>query len=649
MGGRINNQKPIFTNVIVTLAKYVAAVTVLYLTLQGLVTASEIAPPKYNLVDRMGVNMATGQVQVSQTDLSIGGAMGLTHTTSQHSSDFFGGFNSNYFRGSAGRRYFLAGGDISSQFSIVRVFGGGTTVDFTYSGSNGSYKYAARNDPRNELAFVPGTGLVCTLADGTEMIYAASSFDPNANQQLALTQIVHPNGVRITRNHLLTGAMSSVRTNTGWQLKYQYVDDNRPLDPIKQNSTMADDFPADSLGWSRGNPKHVVALNNSMEHCDVADKFCNTSNSWPTTTYQWPAGMPRAMAVEGSTFSITDPEGRTTHYHHFGIDKAVQIDNMWLNGLLPGNESEPRITSIDQPGNSPIAYQYENRVIQNSSGSGQGLRFPLWFPDGYGVLKGATHDSESMSYTPVAAGPGSDTFNISLGYQAIKKVEHNNQKGVIRFADMAEMLVKREDTFENKIKYIYDKRSDLYKTFDYDNRLNITAIKERDTNPETSANPSFEITTARAQYPVSCNSANRKYCNKAQWMEDANGHRTDYTYHAPSGQVATVTLPPDEDGIRAHTRYTYVQKTATHSGADFSPVWVLDKEEFCRNSAASGTNCSGNDETVTSYQYETENILLIGKAVTASGITLRTCYRYGRLGRQIGETEPNANLNTCSY
>lgn len=620
-----------------------------YLCFCHSVQANEIAPPKYNLIDRLGVNMATGQVQVSQTDLSIGGAMGLTHTVSQHSSDFFGGFNSNYFRGSAGTRVFLAGGSIADQFAIVRVFGNGTTIDFRYTGSNGNYTYTAVNDPRNELAFVAGTGLVCTLADGTQMIYSASSFDPTLNQNLTLSQIVYPNGLRVTRNHLSSGPMSSVRTNTGWQFKYQYVDDTRALDPAKQNSTMETGMPADSLSWSRGNPKHVVALNNSIEHCPVHEKFCSTNNSWPTTTYQWPAGMPRAMAVENSTFSITDPEGRTTHFNHYAFDKAHQLPNgTWLNGITPGNKSTPRVSSIDLPNSSPINYQYENRVIQNNASAGQGLRYPRWFPDGYAVLYNATHDSESMSYTPVVPKPpGSNTLNNSVGYQAISQIEYNNQKGVMNLIDMADKKVRREDTFYNKIRDVYNKQTGLYHTFDYDSRLNITAIKERDA--DYFSNPSFEITIARAQYPASCNTSNRKYCNKAMWMEDANGSRTDYTYHAASGQIATITLPPDEDGKRAQTRYTYVQKTPTHSGADHSPVWVLDTEEFCRNSASSGSGCSGSDETVTQYQYETENILMIGKAVTANGTTLRTCYRYDRLGRQIGVTEPNANKSNCSY
>jgi hypothetical protein len=620
----------------------------------ALVSAAEIAPPKYNLVDRMSVNMATGQLQVSQTDVSIGGAQGLSHVVMRHSSEFFGGFQDNFNRGSVYRTVHLAGGNVSAQVSVIRVHGMGVTVDFRYTASGGSYtSFTALNDPRNTLAFVAGTGLVLTLADGTEFIYFTNSFTLNS-PQVAITRVRYPNGLQLTFNRLASnGALSSVRTNTGFQLKYRYVDDNRPLDSAKQSSSMETGLSADSLSWSRGNPKQIVALNNSVEHCDVASSFCSLSNTWPTASYQWPAGMPRAMAVGQSNFSVTDAEGRTTDYDHTAIDKALALPNSsWLNGILPGTRSSPRITSIDLPNNSAINYQYENQVVQNNATAGFGLSYPRWFPDGYGILKGATHDTESMSYTPVTrVGQGSDTYNNSVGYQAIYRVEHNNEKGVIRNAFMADKIIRREDSFENKIKHIAELRRAVCQTFVYDSRLNITEVKEHDgiaTNQACNGSQSYLLTIAKASYPASCNTGNRKYCNKASWTEDANGRRTNYTYHAASGQVATVTSPADEKNVRAQVRYAYTQKTPTHSGADLSPVWMLASERFCRNSAYNGSGCSANDETVISYQYETENLLLIGQAITASGKTLRTCYRYDRFARQIGQTEPNANINSCS-
>ena len=70
----------------------------------GVVSSEELPPPKYETIDRYGVNVATGKVSVSNNDISIGGSLGLSHTISTYSSDFanygsdFDGYNES-FRG----------------------------------------------------------------------------------------------------------------------------------------------------------------------------------------------------------------------------------------------------------------------------------------------------------------------------------------------------------------------------------------------------------------------------------------------------------------------------------------------------------------------------------------------------------------------
>jgi hypothetical protein len=160
-----------------------------------------------------------------------------------------------------------------------------------------------------------------------------------------------------------------------------------------------------------------------------------------------------------------------------------------------------------------------------------------------------------------------------------------------------------------------------------------------------------------ASTPYAC--TNRVTCNKPTSTTDARGKVTDYTYNATHGGVLTVTSPADANGVRPQTRYTYVQRYAwIKNGAGYaqaaSPVWLLDSEEFCRTSAASGSSCAAgaSDEVVTTYDYGPNsgpnNLWLRGKAVTADGTTLRTCYQRDSYGRVIAETSPNANLSSCS-
>jgi hypothetical protein len=198
-----------------------------------------------------------------------------------------------------------------------------------------------------------------------------------------------------------------------------------------------------------------------------------------------------------------------------------------------------------------------------------------------------------------------------------------------------------------------------------DERNNITSIV-RTPKPNTGLPP---ITVYTASYPVHC--TNPRTCNKPTAATDANGNTTDYTYAPEHGGVLTETGPlaptRQNDGsmanVRPQKRYEYAQRTAwTSNGAGGyvagPPMWLLMRERRCRTSAASGATCAGGaaDEIVTDYDYGPNsgpnNLLLRGIAVSAHDgtgvVTRRTCYGYDVNGNRISETQPNANLATCS-
>ncbi|MBD3775284.1 MAG: hypothetical protein IE913_02720 [Halothiobacillus sp.] len=151
-------------------------------------------------------------------------------------------------------------------------------------------------------------------------------------------------------------------------------------------------------------------------------------------------------------------------------------------------------------------------------------------------------------------------------------------------------------------------------------------------------------------------------CAKPISITDAKGGVTNYVYDQTHGGVLKKTMPADASGVRPETRYSYSQHYPwlKSSGGGYSqatsPVWLLDTEESCRTSSTDANgNCAAgaSDKVVTSYQYEQgspskgSNLLLLGKAVTADGLTLRSCYSYDAMGRKISETAPNANLAIC--
>jgi len=160
----------------------------------------------------------------------------------------------------------------------------------------------------------------------------------------------------------------------------------------------------------------------------------------------------------------------------------------------------------------------------------------------------------------------------------------------------------------------------------------------------------------RAGYPAAC--GNPRTCNQPDWTTDAKGNRTDYAYAPEHGGVLTETLPADAGGVRPQTRYSYQQRHAwvkTESGGysrSASPVWLLAVKRFCASGAASGQGCAiAGDEVVTAYDYGPDsgpnNLLLRGEAVTAGGVTRRTCYGYDGQGNRISVTAPRAGLASC--
>lgn len=175
----------------------------------------------------------------------------------------------------------------------------------------------------------------------------------------------------------------------------------------------------------------------------------------------------------------------------------------------------------------------------------------------------------------------------------------------------------------------------------------------------SSAAPPLTIFTK--VFPTEC--LNPKTCNKPISVADAKGNLTSYSYSGEHGGVLSETGPA-VDGVSPVKRYVYGQRYAwiknspgafVHAG---DPIWVLVAEKTCRTTSTNvaADNCAGgsSDETIVNYEYGPDtglagnNLLLRGKAVTADGVTLRTCYGYDEAGNKIWETSPRAGLANCN-
>jgi YD repeat-containing protein len=617
--------------------------------------AVEIERPKIQVVDQMGVNMTSGQVTHSLTPVGIGGAAGLSYSISVFANEAnWGGahgFTSNY-DGEAKAVLLSNDGGYSPVYIMrvnddtgsadFKVLVNGVVVDFIAS-TPPPFTYVAIGDQRHSLV-VNGTSLEWTKPDGTLVRFSHSG--TTAGSGGIMTQIVRPNGYTIS-----VGG-DGLTSNRGFQLKPTLVPDNRPMEKT-DNLNIINTQPASSSagsGWSSLNPKYMTALNNAFEYCVPAPVTCSPSQSWPTATFDWPPGMPRTMFIGDSVVTVTDATGATTQFRHHAYDLAYDKNGQVPAGFVPGTMFSPRLVGIKTAGSTQETFTYDYYNLFNMQSGGWGRTWNTRAQDA-GVTKSATHIGQTVNYTMLAPQFGGQDFrnNATTGggvgavYVHPKLIQGNTD--LVEYADTREGRITFEVNNARNFPSLFTKVSGPAERYTYDTRGNLTKV-------EYLIDGAY-VKFTEAHFPASCTPSTLKFCNQADWIADAKGNTTNYTYHPESGQVATITSPPDQHAVRAQTRYEYTQLSAHyfHGGSSKitgSPVWMRTAERFCINSSYS-SGCVGADEVVTRFEYNNDNLLLTGMTVTApNGTTLRSCFQYDRFGNQIGKTTPNANRTSCN-
>jgi hypothetical protein len=612
------------------------------------VHSAEIEPPKVQLVDKFGVNMANGQVTHSMEVVSIGGPMGLSDSISIRANEFdfngYRGFNHKYY--AKAKNVELCTNTSCSPRNLMRVYDGAGSADFAYyvggvlqqdGSAISNYSYVPIGDERHTLEAI-GNDLVWIKPDGTEVYFDRSTVTPKpASKDGILTRIVYPNGFTVT----VTLAGVSVNTNTGFQLKRVYEPDTRPIDKAGHPA-----FPssADSE-WSAQNPKYVYGVNAAVAWCSWTASTCSFSQTWPKATFDWPPAMPRTMKIGTTSVNVTTAQGITTTYGFTAYDLAYNDAGQVVPGFTAGVEFSPRMTSVSAPNNSGVStmtYDYKNMFDYQSDEFGGSFNRRLQTS---GVTKVANRGSLQVVYDAMRPYQ-TDYENAATGINGLPFVRLRSSvsgaQGAINFVDTQDGRITFEMSARN-FPVQYDKTSSPREVYGY-TRSNLTSVAYNGHLPT-----GFSVL---AEYPASCTPSTRKTCNQVTRIRDANGNWTDYAYHSASGEVETVTLPANKHGVRAQTRYQYEQKTAHYYDATGTwitgaPIWLKTVEEYCINSAASGGSCAGGDEVVTQYEYNHNNLLLTGMTVTSPSGVRRVCYRYDIYGNQIGVTTPNANLGSC--
>jgi hypothetical protein len=614
-----------------------------------------IERPKIQTIDKFKVNVATGQVTQALDTVGIGGAMGLSHSISIHANElrFLHGFGyadkfwaeTRVVQLSTSPGYSIPTVFRLSDFSDsadFRVLSQGQYVSNFYNLAP-PYTYVPVGDERHSLVS-SNDELAWTKPDGT-VVKFLRPVNAAAGATGLMKEIVYPNGFTISIDVL---GMQSVRTNTGFQLKYLYEPDHRPIDkPENPNLTQAPapNQTSHQSGWSSRNPRYIKAINNAVEYCAPAATTCSLTNSWPTVTFDWPAASPRTFYLGDSQSTVTLPSGAVAKFDFRAFDLAYNGTNV-VPPYVPGREFSPRLIRVTPPGSTQphYTYDYKNLFISNSSSMGGSWSLRAQTA---GAVTSATHLNKSIGYTTMSPYQGGAYFNFGFG-GGINRVliSPNSAQGnpdLISYAETEDGTVYFESSLRN-FPYRFVKLTGPTETYDY-YRGNLWRL--------TYSGNSGSITHLEYGYSGTCSEQTKRTCNQPTVIRDAIGNVTRLRHHAQSGQLETITSPANKVGFVAQTRYEYAQKRARFfnggsTKVEGTPIWMKVAERYCINSNFTGSGCSANDEVVTRFEYDHDNLLLTGMTVSEpTGATRRTCYQYDIYGNQIGVTQPKANMSSC--
>ncbi|MES1195925.1 MAG: hypothetical protein ABUL58_03175, partial [Steroidobacter sp.] len=592
--------------------------------------AADIEPPKAQLVDRNGINMANGQVTHSLNTVSIGGAMGLSHSVLVLANEFnyigYKGFRDK-FLGEARNMQFSTANDYSPR-QILRVSDFLGSADFAYymngviqqgGDMTSGYSYVSIGDERQILEY-DNSYLYWTHPDGTVSRFsrgvcaAAQNSVPCANSYALLVDVTYPNGFVIT----VWSAGMGVTTNTGFELKALYPPDYRPMDKTDRRQCVGSsdtgclrNAPPVYLGgssanyWSISNPTYIVGINDAYEYCTPTATDCTLTRTWPKATFNWPAGMPRTMYLGSTSMNVVNAAGQQTTYTFQAYDMNIDpISGNVEPGYTQNTDFSPRLVSVAPYGTTPqFTYDYKNVWAYQPYNLDVRLQTA-------GVVKQATRwglttiydmnstydQGNNLTLQVISGGGGINPVHLSAHVQGAPGAlrDATTEKGVLKYEGTPRNFVTEFDSFDGpQANYTYT-------------RSNLTTISYNNGD-----------TTVTASYPADCVSTPRKVCNQATWIKDAKGNYTYYTYHAASGQVQTVTYPANKHGISPQVRYEYTQLSAHYynggsSKITGSPIWMKTAERTCINSNTVSGACQGGDEVVTRYEYNNDNLLMTG-------------------------------------
>jgi len=463
-------------------------------------------PPVRSNVDARSVDLSSGGVAISDPQLSIG--------TSENGLSF-----KRYWSGLTGWRHnYMVSAKVDTSGKVIVSVGSGS---FSFTKVGGSYVSDASDgstliEATGSYTFTDRTGTVAfldkSLAQGDTSYYGAVS---------ALgTSITAPNGFRTTFTYkagsysyqvgraILSFSLQrlqSVRTSTGYQLKFTYSTNALSQETVD--------------GWVR--ITNVQAINNAVDYCDPAADACTGfTRPWPSVSFS------TTTSGTDSVESVMDPVGRVRRYVTNNVGQLTGIRRPALSNYATNTST------------NNVSYAYDANARISSVSVLDAGTWSYSFTDGTGTLTATVTTPTVPTPRTVVTDtalllPKSDTDENgrTTTYEWCPTGTSNCASGQLT------KLTKPEGN---------------YFTFAYDGRGNRTLTKAY---PKPGSG--LTVLTTSAAYPSTC--ANIKVCNQPTSTTDTAGNITNYYYNADGSLDYVQAPPPWPGGVRPETHYSYYQ------------------------------------------------------------------------------------------
>lgn len=575
-------------------------------------------PPVNSTIDARGVDLASGQLRVNFTPLTIGdptnglkqslyypGLYGFRHdqmiTATADDYDIYGraygyhvsiatgqilnGFSWNtstsaYVSDKADGASLVLSSDWKT-WTYTDRHGNVVTLDRTQSPYYNYYdSYGIYYDTANYYGGVDAVATAITRPDGfkTHLTYKTISYnDTNLGT------------VYVTR-------LQSTTTSSGYQLKFSYRSNS-----LTQSTANA---------WVGISQEQMI--NNAVDYCDpTADSCSGLTQSWPTMTV--------GSSVSGSNniLSFTDPVGRT---NSFTFDSSGRI----IGFRRPSASSDTTIYGYNGSSTTISSVSLANIGAWNYTFS----------------LNSSTNVLSGTVTTPTVSMPASFTSNYTIR-QPLTLTDENSHTTTFTYDSNGRVKTRTLDGSGSN-----------YATYSYDARGNLTSMV---VTPKSGSG--LGTLTTSAAYPSSCTGA--ATCNKPTSTTNSEGQVTNYYYNS-NGTLDYVQAPaPTSGAARPETHYNYTTAQAQVKNASGA---IVSQGDVVTLPAGSTTCVTGSYGSCTAAnQIVTQNVYYAGPSAAnlgLQGVTVKsgsgspsstTSYAYDNVGNVTSVTDPVGNVSTTSY